>query len=245
MALTQGRRGGSNMPLKPGSSRETISQNIREFRTGKTFAHTAAKFGKERARKQAIAVALSTARKSKRAMGGKPPNIGPQMNMENIAIRGSMYGMSRKGLINSSVPGRTDKLPMSVRSGSYVVPADIVSGMGQGNTMAGAQILQKMFSTGPYGLPLMKGARSGAPRRMAAMRFPSMPRQKQEGGGEEEGDGHVPIIAAGGEYIIDPEAVRHVGNGNITHGHKVLDQFVLRIRKDNIKTQQKLKPPKK
>lgn len=37
---------------------------MREFRGGPTFAHTASKFGLSRARKQMIAVALSTARKS-------------------------------------------------------------------------------------------------------------------------------------------------------------------------------------
>lgn len=52
------------MPLKPGTSRKTISTNIREFTGGNTYNKTAKKFGKAKARKQAIAVALSTARKS-------------------------------------------------------------------------------------------------------------------------------------------------------------------------------------
>jgi len=56
------------MPLKPGKSRATISENIREFHTGKTFAHTEKKFGKARADKQAVAVALSTARKTGHTM---------------------------------------------------------------------------------------------------------------------------------------------------------------------------------
>jgi Family of unknown function (DUF6496) len=53
------------MPLKRGSSKKTISSNISEFHKGKTFAHTAKKFGKAKANKQAIAVAFSQARKSK------------------------------------------------------------------------------------------------------------------------------------------------------------------------------------
>lgn len=52
------------MPLKAGTSRKTISENISEFTGGKTYSHTARKFGKAKARKQAIAVALSKARKS-------------------------------------------------------------------------------------------------------------------------------------------------------------------------------------
>jgi hypothetical protein len=51
------------MPLKKGTSKATVSSNIREFHKGKTFAATQQKFGKAKANKQAVAVALSTARK--------------------------------------------------------------------------------------------------------------------------------------------------------------------------------------
>jgi hypothetical protein len=54
------------MPLKKGTSRKTVSTNIREFHTGKTYARTRAKFGKTRADRQAVAVALSQKRRSGR-----------------------------------------------------------------------------------------------------------------------------------------------------------------------------------
>jgi hypothetical protein len=44
--------------------------------------------------------------------------------------------------------GRTDTVPLDVRSGAYVVPADIVSGLGQGDTGKGYQVLTHMF--GPH-----------------------------------------------------------------------------------------------
>lgn len=53
------------MPLKKGKSRKTVSRNIREFHTGKTYARTRAKFGKKRANQQAVAVALKQKRKSR------------------------------------------------------------------------------------------------------------------------------------------------------------------------------------
>lgn len=54
------------MPLKRGSSRKTIAGNIRELHGGNTYARTAAKHGKAKANKQAVAIAMSEARKSRR-----------------------------------------------------------------------------------------------------------------------------------------------------------------------------------
>lgn len=59
------------MPLKKGSSRKTISNNIAEFHKGKTFSKTARKFGKAKANKQAIAVAFENARRSHYKLGKK------------------------------------------------------------------------------------------------------------------------------------------------------------------------------
>lgn len=53
------------MPLKRGSSKATISKNIAELHTGNTYKRTAAKFGKERANAQAIAIAMNKAGKSR------------------------------------------------------------------------------------------------------------------------------------------------------------------------------------
>lgn len=101
------------MPLAKGKSQETISENISEMiRAGHP-------------RKQAVAAALDTARKS-RATGGEVKKI-------------------HVGPIHSPVAGRTDHLPINVPSGSYVIPADIISAMGEGNTMAGFRVGNKIF----------------------------------------------------------------------------------------------------
>lgn len=52
------------MPLKKGNSKKIVSSNIRELHKGKTHAQTQSKFGKERADKQSVAIALSEAKKS-------------------------------------------------------------------------------------------------------------------------------------------------------------------------------------
>ena len=62
--------------------------------------------------------------------------------------------------------GRTDILPINVAAGSYVIPADVVSGMpgAQGSSLAGHNALNKLFAStplgmdaGPYGVQIQKG----------------------------------------------------------------------------------------
>jgi hypothetical protein len=51
------------MPLKPGSGQKTVSRNIGELHHGETYRRTRRKFGAKKAHRQAIAIALSHARK--------------------------------------------------------------------------------------------------------------------------------------------------------------------------------------
>jgi hypothetical protein len=53
----------------------------------------------------------------------------------------------------------------------------------------------------------------------------------------------VPILAAGGEFIIAPEHVARWGNGDVEKGHRELDRFVVETRQKIIKEMAKLKGP--
>jgi len=143
------------------------------------------------------------------------------------------HGKLHVGPIHSSVAGRTDHLPMHVPSGSYVIPADIISAMGEGNTMAGFKHMRRVFGGEPYG-------QSGSPYGQGA--GPYGEPVARAAGGDVEG---VPIVAAGGEYVLSPEQVRMAGQGDLDLGHKVLDHFVKSMRAKTVRTLEKLPGPKK
>ena len=146
--------------------------------------------------------------------------------------------MKRGGMLNSTIPGRTDKIPVNVASGSYVLPADVPSALGQGNSMAGGKILDRLFKRGPSGTNLGLKGRKRAGRMFMA-----------DGGDVDIADGgdHEPvdIVAAGGEWIMTPEEVAAVGDGDVDVGHKILDDFVLSVRKKHMQTLKGLPRPKR
>lgn len=168
------------MPLIKSASKAAISENIREM-------------SKDHPHDQAVAAALETARRAKRARGGAV-HVGP---------------------IDSKVPGRTDEHEMSVEDGSYVLPSECISHLGQNNTDAGFEVAKKMFPD--------SGRRSVKVKRAKG--------------------GKVDVVTAGGEFIISKKDCKRIGGGDLAHGHKILDRFVMHQRKNHIETLKSLDPP--
>lgn len=207
------------MPLIKSASKKAVSENIRTEM-------------KSKPQKQAVAIALSIARRAKRADGGANPPY-----FEKASAR----DMVKTGPVVSTTGGRTDNIPVSVPPNSFVLPADVVGGLpgAQNNSMAGHRILDRMFHQGPYDSSPEKvptGHWNAPPR----TKFGSVPQSK--GGHVAGSDKPVPIIVAGGEYIISPEVVARIGGGDHKRGHEILDKFCLEVRKKHIKTLQGLPP---
>jgi len=54
-------------------------------------------------------------------------------------------GKTFSGPLHAASGGRTDVLPVDVAAGSYVLPADLVSALGEGNTTHGIKVIEQMF----------------------------------------------------------------------------------------------------
>lgn len=120
------------------------------------------------------------------------------------------------GYIPGTTGGRTDNKPISVADGSFVVPADILSGLGEGNSHAGWASLQAQFG----------------------MDIPA----KADGGAVGQ---PVPIVAASGEGVIDPDTVAKIGGGDLDRGHGILNALVKHVRSRTIKSLKRLPSPKR
>lgn len=163
--------------------------------------------------------------------------------------RASMRQIVREGYLNGPGPGRTDILPITTKGGAYVLPADHLAALGQGNNTAGAAEVSKMFKLGPDGTYLGHLSHPGRPI-MPKLPQMTMPRgmsgfAKTSKVGILQRGGHstAKIVAAHGEMIIPPEAII-AKYGSLERGHREIDKWVLDTRKKHIKTLKGLKPPK-
>ena len=125
------------------------------------------------------------------------------------------------GPLDSAVAGRTDHLPVSVPADAYVIPADVVSALGQGNTASGFKVLQATLRE-----MTLQHLQSGRPTLQAP-------------------PGKVDVMVAGGEFVVPPAVVAALGDGDLKVGHRVLDRFVVQARQKNIARLRAMPGPRK
>ena len=265
------------MPLLPGKA--NIGRNISEL------THHGSR---PRSHQQIVAIALANAdrhprtdggaavvdramRVARRQFGGVSGTL-PEMpyfeRSEARDITHQPYGLSL-----GFGGGRTDKNAVSVAANSYVLPADVVAGLGDGNSLAGAKTFDMILHSMPWGIapePQRATHRPPAPPHdpalmagiAGAQREPISPNlggpTTMAAGGAAVGD-DVPIMAADGERILSPLDVLKIGQHYspqrdldaypATHrkimlrGHQVLDHFVKAVRGATIRHLKGLRGP--
>lgn len=181
------------MPLRKSPSDTAVSRNIRQLRRDGYPA------------KQSVAIALDIQRKAQRGKAGG----------------GIVWPGVAVGYLKGGTPGRADSVSTMAEGGSYVVPADIVSGLGEGNSDAGAAIIAEMIA-----------------RRAALARggFVSQ---------SESAEPPTPVLLSHGEYVIPKDDVARFGAGDHEKGVQWLDKWVVDQRKSLIRRLRTLKPPVK
>lgn len=156
---------------------------------------------------------------------------------------------SEGGFLHGTTSGRADDVRTQAPAGSYVWPADVVAGLGEGNSLAGAGVLQRILETGPHGIPLPRGRsattipRPPSPRLAQVATGGEVPRifpERKSGGATKDA---TPVALSHGEYVSPPRHALLWGRGDISRGHKTFDRFVMEWRKDQIKRLKKLPPP--
>ena len=92
-----------------------------------------------------------------------------------MAARGGVVGFNTGGLTNGPGHGLSDSIPANIdgvqearlSAGEFVVPADVVSGIGNGSTDSGAMLLHQMMNN-------VRESRNGnkmEPREINPMRY--------------------------------------------------------------------------
>lgn len=217
------------MPLLPG--KKNIGHNISEMEAA---GHP---------RDQSIAAALNEARKSRAEGGNTVRKVKSELPSVQQAKGYGWHGTARKlhtGPIHSHVAGRTDHLPTHVPSGSYVLPAHHVSGLGESNTLAGFEHIKRMFDELrrhygglPYSGQSAPYGQEGGPYGMHAK------------GGDVGRKSHgVAVVLAGGEHVLTPHEVWMAGDCDMDAGHKALDGWVEAQKAKTAKTVANLPKPR-
>lgn len=215
------------MPLQKSASRDAISSNIREMQNS---GHSHA---------QSVAASLHTADMARRShlAGGGLSMPSPSFSDRGAARELQMGDTFHPGgLFTGGAGGRTDQLPRAVAADSFVIPADVISGIGQGDTMAGSKIMDGILSSGPFGTRLPRGRRA-------------------DGGNASDG-GISHVLVAGGEYLVNRDKVAELGRrvrlggksrarSDLAAGHEALRTMVDKVRNHQKKFLATAPKPKK
>jgi hypothetical protein len=168
-------------------------------------------------------------------MGLSPSQASPWWTRSEA--RGADSSGPALGFLHGSTPGRADDVQTTALAGSHIIPADVVAGLGEGNSLAGARKMQEIISTGPHGTSLPRGGGGRGPPRP-----PGEFRDSKGGGISAE---RTKVALSHGEFAVHPRDVLRFGHGDEKAGHDYWDKFIVEQRKKQIDKLKKLPGPVK
>ena len=175
----------------------------------------------------------------KRANGGLMPLGVADPVWSRAQSRAEVGGAGATGYLHGPTPGRADAILTTAPAGSYVIPADVVSGLGEGNGLAGANVMDRIIRTGPNGIKAMPSARvsHGPPR------APAVYHQAKGGSMGTPYARQEPVALSHGEYVVQPDFVAQWGRGDHGAGVQAFDRWVVKKRRQIIAEMKKLPGP--
>jgi len=147
----------------------------------------------------------------------KPPQLSKKLTMKEGGEVGKREKTLSEGPLLGSTPGRGDRVNAKVEDGAYVLPADCISALGGGSSLAGHKLVEHMVS--------------------------KLPQVKATGGKAQNGAEPVPCALSDGEHLLSRNTVTRIGGGDYEKGRRILDHFVINVRHRAIQQLSKLPPP--
>jgi len=174
----------------------------------------------------------------------------PEVIVKTPRAGGGWYTRREDGRFRGgAVKGKPSSTPSPLAAAMetarrYATGGRVVVGPVVGDTGGRSDELPVSVPPGSHVIPADVVAALGEANTLAGMRalesrFPKSAMPRRATGGE------IPVLISDGEFVISPDEVAEMGGGDPEKGHKILDNLILSIRKQHIKTLQSLPGPAK
>ncbi len=212
------------MPLRSGSDQATISYNIHEMiASGHPHA-------------QAVAAALHSAHPHRDDGGMVPSAPGPTPGLQPSIQNQTPQSQSLVQRFSAMSPEQLRELAPRLSGQVAQIAQRILAQKQMSGGSQPQQPSQPQSAMPQFGVP------ATAPPVQAS--FPGGAVGYASGGAAtHDEDECVPILAAGGEFVISPDHVKILGQGDVRAGHKLLDSWVVGARKQIVRKMSGLRGP--
>ena len=143
---------------------------------------------------------------------------------DNPNFTGQPIGYAKGGRVSNKTyydgitKGQDDRVPTTLREGDFVLTADVVSSLGDGNSRAGANILQQMIN------------------QVSSTQHPTLVKKINNSAAP------IKALVSDGEFVVPKNVVLAVGQGDLDKGARVFQNLMKKVR--NSKNDKNKLPPR-